>query len=117
MTLLKNPLVALVTTVIALLIFLGLRASMIKTARDTQAVEETREYVNQLKQEVSTLEVKITEAETPLAQEKRLRDELLLQKEGEQVIVLPSTTPVVIPTPSPTSKPKPWQEWRALLLE
>ena len=93
----------------------GMRTSVRKIEQDNLAVEEAKNYVEQLNQDVAELERKISEAETPLAKERRIRDELRLQKEGEQIIILPKITPqpIVYPTPTPTLRPI--QEWWKLL--
>jgi len=115
MNILKNPTVLVVISLVMILMILGMRSSVKKIQRDNLAVTEAQEYVEQLNQEIADLEVKITEADTPLARERRIRDELRLQKEGEQVIVLPKISPVPIVYPTPTPTLKPIQEWWDIL--
>lgn len=115
MNIIKNPVVLLIISLVMVMMILGIRSSVKKVERDNLAVAEAQNYLQQLNQDIADLEVKITEADTPLARERRIRDELRLQKEGEQIIILPkiSPAPIVYPTPTPTLKPI--QEWWKIL--
>lgn len=115
MNIIRNPVVLLIISLVMILMILGIRSSVKKIERDNLAVAEAKDYVQQLNQEITNLEAKITEADTPLARERRIRDELRLQKEGEQIIILPKISPVPIVYPTPTPTLKPIQEWWKIL--
>lgn len=108
---LKHPVSVIVITVLSLLLVLSFLGSIKKGSRNSQAVQETQEYVDSLEANITQLETSIAQDSTDFAREKRLRDELLLQKEGEQVIVLPEVTPSPPVTPTPTPATSHISEW------
>ena len=74
--------------------------------------EEVRVLENQLEQ----LKKDIEKQQSPENQEKVIRDQLNMQKEGEVIIQLPPLpTPTPFPTPNPSPTPQIYQQWWSVL--
>jgi cell division protein FtsB len=72
--------------------------------------------VDKLQNQVNQLQVAIEKEKDPFIQEKIIRDELNMQKNGEIIIQLPPLpTPTVQPQPSPTPTPQVYQQWIEVL--
>ena len=113
---LAHPLVLVSITCVAVLLFFSLEQSGKKADTSTLAIQTEQEKKEQLAAEVSELTLELTEAESPLYQEKLIRDELLLQKDGEIVLQIP-TQKAVNESIEPVIQLTPWQEWQAVFTQ
>lgn len=113
--LLAHPLVILLALVVTSLLVISMQIKKDQLNKRAETIADQAQVVEKLEAEVKTLEEKIEFAQQPFAQEKVIRNELLMQREGELVIQLPLDQ---LPTPTPTPTPPtqtPWEAWRALL--
>ena len=89
-----------------------------------QSIQESAQTASQLNQEVEQLTSRVSDLENQLqqatssaAQERIIRDELLMQKPGEFVIQLPDLGELdKFDETSPELK-TPWEEWQLLLFQ
>lgn len=65
--------------------------------------------------DVSDLERQAQEATSSLAQERIIRNELLMQKPDEIIVQLPAVEEIRLSNTEPSPTPTPWQAWRELL--
>ncbi len=87
--LLYHPVTVLFITIIAITFYFSLDRSAQKTQKSSENIRVLEHEINQVSQEVIELEEKIIETESQQFQEKVVRNELLLQKEGEYVLQIP----------------------------
>lgn len=83
-----------------------------RTSSETVGVLD--QEVSQIASEVSELQTRLETAQSPAAQEERIRNELLLKKPGEYVIQLPSMVEDSeddVETPQLSA----WEKWVTLL--
>jgi cell division protein FtsB len=111
---LSNPLVLILAGIFFILFFVSLKQNAEKTAISTQSIQELETDIATLKNDIDLSQEKLNDAQSPLNQEKILRNELLLQKEGEIILQIPDIEEKKETTPSPT--PAPLEEWKKLLL-
>lgn len=89
---------------------LGLNAWKMSHQPD-HSQEEAAELAK-LQAKVDSLQANIDKHKQAFEQEKIIRDELNLQKEGETIIQLPGfPTPTPYPTTQPSPTPKVYQQW------
>ncbi|PIR58848.1 MAG: hypothetical protein COU69_03560 [Candidatus Pacebacteria bacterium CG10_big_fil_rev_8_21_14_0_10_56_10] len=100
--------------VISAIFFVSLRKTAQRATDSAEYVAELNQEISRLEEEVAELERRLETAQSDFTREKILRDELLLQKPGEQVVKLPPLPPQP-PPPEPEPEPEPWQAWRVLL--
>ena len=87
--LLYHPLAIITLTLLCVLFIVSLRKTAQKSEVSSQNVQLLEEKINQLSGEIELEKQAIEYAQSDLAQEKRLRDELLLQKSGEYILQIP----------------------------
>lgn len=114
MQFLRHPLALLLITLLAGLFSLSLHFSVRKTQISSEQVQLLDQEMNQMASEVSALEDEVKQAGTPEMQEKIIRNELLMQKNGEYVVQLPSTGSGNANLP-PQASLSPWQQWWQML--
>jgi hypothetical protein len=89
--LLYHPVTLLFVTIIAITFFFSLDKSAKKTLSSTENIRVLEHEINHVSDEVILLEEKILQTESLQFQEKVVRNELLLQKEGEYILQIPDT--------------------------
>lgn len=115
--LLYHPLTAIIITIMVGLFVMSLRQTQQKNQRADDVIKQWQDKIARQELELKQLEGESNQQKLDFQQEKMLRDELLLQKEGEIVLQLPSdashaaSDQEVIELNSTT----PWQEWQKLL--
>lgn len=112
--LLKHPLVIVIITVVAIFYYVSLDKSAQKANTSSEAVQVLEQEMQKMTSDVSLLERELEAANHPVAQEKIIRNELLLQKPGEYVLQLPPLE-VTEQTPPQVEKKTPWEEWKEIL--
>ncbi len=112
---LGHPLVLIVFTLLSALISLSLYSGLKRTRISSEQVDVLEQEIGQIARDVSELEKDVQIASTSGAQEKIIRDELLMQKPGERVIQMPEVEASPIPRPSPSPTPTNWQRWQMVL--
>lgn len=83
---LNHPIAILALTIVAISFFLSLDKSGKKTQNSSENISVLEYEVNQISGEIIDLEEKILETESEQFREKVVRNELLLQKEGEYIL-------------------------------
>ncbi len=117
LTKISNPIILLIFIILSIICYTSLSNAASRREVAAANVQLLRESVDAQKLEVSELRTDLEIANHPFTKEKMLRDELLLQKEGEIVFKLPDI-PEVSPSPTPTPTPvTPWVEWKEVLFE
>lgn len=116
MRLLYHPLTILAFTLLSLIFALSLYSSRAKMRSSTEQISVLEQEIGQMASDVSDLEQQVQTATSSLSQEKIIRDELLMQRQGEIIVQLPPVEEIVVPEPSPSPTLTPWEEWRGLLL-
>jgi|GEM_PF-1275722 len=110
-----HPVVIIFVFILFLLFFLSLENTRKKAYEQFIRYKKHEEIIKQKQKELEQLEAEDKKLDSKFYQEKVLRDELLLQKEGERIIQLPPITELpeeTIPTPTIL---KPLQSWWQLL--
>lgn len=88
---LEHPLMVVLISFLAILLFLSLQESKQKASSDKKNLEQNRENIEQLEKTVEKTENFFGQAQDDLYKEKIIRNELIKNKEGETVIQIPST--------------------------
>lgn len=112
--LLKHPAIVLLVTILAVLYYLSLDSSARKADVSSETVGILEQEVDKMASDVSVLEKRLETADTPLAKEKVVRNEMLMKKEGEYVLQLPEIESSE-PAPEVQQDKTPWQEWQEIL--
>lgn len=112
---LLNPVTAILFTIVAILSIVSMRQSLQPIAEGQADLERLQNDKTQLQARIIAAEQQLEAAQTPFYQEKKLRDEFLLQREGEIIILLPDVSPLPLPEPTPSPSPSAWEEWQSLL--
>ncbi|MDA1079147.1 MAG: septum formation initiator family protein [bacterium] len=113
---LSNQLVLLGFALFIIFTILSMRQNSNKILNQDQNLQSIDQKNQTIRKEISDLESKITMATSDFSKEKRLRDELLLQKSGEYVVLLEGieeSDPEVIS--ETVDEKSPWEKWRAVL--
>lgn len=110
---LSNPIIFVLITSLFVVFFFSLRKNEEKIKISTQSINSLQNEVKNIEAEISDAETKLTQAQSPLNKEKILRDQLLMQKEGEYVLQIPSLEKKEVKTEIIVSSP--WEEWKKLI--
>ncbi|MEN8253494.1 MAG: septum formation initiator family protein [Patescibacteria group bacterium] len=109
-----NPLTTLIISLLVIVFWLSLYQTtqeIRSSDKDTQAI---RDHNADLTLEIQSLETKISSAKNPNTREKVLRDEFLMQKEGEYILKLPDIELIEIEAEEEKHLSA-WEEWQGLL--
>lgn len=114
--LLSHPLTIALFTALAIIFFVSLNknAQTAQTSINTLQALESQNWA--LEKDVRNLEEQVAVAKTDLAQEKIIRDELLLQKAGEFVVQLPADVGAVNVEKPQVEQETAWEGWKKVLL-
>ncbi len=112
--LLRSPLVMLLSLVATCILLWSLWGTVKRSRSSAEQVGLLEQELHQMASEVSRLEQKVSVASSAAAQEKIIRNELLMQKPGEYVVQLPPLE-TTTPTPTPAPSLSPWQGWQQVL--
>lgn len=110
-----NPFFFTALTILSVIFSISLHKSAQKTRYSAQNLQNLELEVKKIEQDISLLDASLEEANQPFAQEKIIRDELLMKKEGEYVVQIPDD---LVQTSKPLPEIKtttPWEEWQKLL--
>ncbi|MFZ5376537.1 MAG: FtsB family cell division protein [Patescibacteria group bacterium] len=113
---LTNPFVILAITLLAITFFLSLQKSAKQATYSKQSIEQLEAEVQELEKIRDEDKKKLELADKPIAKEKIIRNELLMQKPGEYVVQIAVETETTAKELSPTPRP-PIQAWMELLRE
>ncbi len=111
----SHPLAILVFTIIGAVFSYSLYSSSQKTRISTEQVAVLEQEIDQMTSEVSELDKQAQAAQTPEMKEKLIRDQLLMQKDGEIVVQIPEIPEFSYNRLQAQPSPEPWDEWEDLL--
>ena len=77
-----NPIFLTALTILSIIFSISLYKSAKKSQYSAQNLQNLETEVSKIEQDISLLEASLEEANQPFAQEKIIRDELLMKKEG-----------------------------------
>lgn len=115
--LLYHPLTAIIITILVGLFVLSLQKTRQKSDKADLVIKEWEQKIARQELELKQLEGNLSQEKLDFEREKMLRDELLLQKEGEIIFQLPpasgdaASSQEVLELNATT----PWQEWQIIL--
>ena len=109
----EHPISQISFTIGCCLLIWSFQQSGTKVTVSTENISRAKQVVSQLQAEKESLELAINQAQTPLAREKQLRNELLQQKPGEIVFQIPNAPTETKPTQltDQVSPQELWQKW------
>lgn len=114
-TLVRHPATLLLSLLVCVIGILSLRKTAQRAVLSNQTLAILEQSVSRLQTELTMAEKALWWAQQPLAQEKVMRDELLRQLPGEQVIQIPQDTSGGS-TEAPLNRATtPLEDWMALL--
>ncbi|NCN51016.1 MAG: hypothetical protein GW762_00670 [Candidatus Pacebacteria bacterium] len=114
--LLEHPITLVIASVLFVLFFYSLRQTGNKTEQSSQEIAVLEEKAYQASKEVQSLQEELEQSKSAEYKERIVRDELLLQKEGEYIVQLAVPEIEVIDTDITTTKTQSNQEkWLEIL--
>ncbi len=99
--------------VFAICISLFLNSREIRSS--SNLVTNLRSQVEQKQQEYNKVKEQASNAQTPFNQESIMRNELLLQKQGEYIVQMPDLPEPIMSISVTQKQLSPWEEWRQVL--
>lgn len=113
---LSHPVAVCIFSLVACIFAISLRQRIHSSAGSGQQVAQLRAEVERLEAQSDSLLHQLETANTPLAQEKMIRNQLLMKKEGEYVVQLVDDPRKKTQKNEAESIPSPLEAWKALLL-
>lgn len=110
-----HPLFVIIVSVLVVSGIIGLKKNSNRLELSKTNVQRKAQDRDRVKAEVLELDLKIEEANQPLAKDRLIRNQLLQQKEGEVVIKLPNTNNSKESQTDKTEVEN-WQKWLELVL-
>lgn len=105
-----HPFSALVITIIAGLFVWSMHKNLQEVELAQTSLEKMQAELTDKQAATQSLQQELDNAQTPLKQEQRLRNELLLQREGEVVLMVAAPSPTPSPSAGTNAKSN-WQLW------
>jgi len=84
--------------------------------REDNIIKDAKERLQTTIEENQNLKRKLSQAESQDFIEREARNKLNLGREGEIVLIMPSVSPFLTPTPTPLDTFANWQRWVKLFL-
>ncbi len=114
---LLHPIAALFFTIISIIFMISLQKTRQRSENVSQIAEQLKNQVNQLELEVKQAENSLNQDSLGLEQEKVIRNELLMKKEGEIIFQLPPVKPVGEVVVNQVETLTPAEAWKQLITE
>ena len=112
--LLFHPISAIILTIVSLSVISSLRSHHQSLQSQQQLLLARKQEISQLETQLQQQQQQIEQASYAITKERMIRDELLMQKEGELIVQIPNFEPSNVEiTPTPTKIPM--VEWQQLL--
>jgi len=109
-----HPITALFFTILAVIFIISLQKTRQKSEQVVETADQLKNQVSQLKLELDQSENSLNQENIQLEQEKAIRNELLMQKEGEVVFQLPPIELVKQDVIEQQESLKPIEAWKQL---
>ncbi len=90
--------------------------SWVKISERAGIIKLTQDKLEKAKEQNESLKRKLAEVESQEYIEREARNKLNRGKEGEIVLILPSISPIIEPTPTPIDTSANWQRWVKLFM-
>lgn len=114
--LLQHPVVITILTVLAIIFYFSLEKSTHTAESSVATLKTLHQQTEKLNEEVVVLEKQLLDAESSMAQEKVIRNELLLQKPGEYIVQLGQFKETKSQAAHKEETATPWEKWKKVLL-
>lgn len=114
-TLLRNPLILVLFVCLSIAYSFSLYTTTKKSAGSQVTSAQLGAELQSIQAENTQLETELQQANTPFAQEKILRDELLLQKPGEIVLQVVAPPEQSVEPEQTATHQTPWEEWQEVI--
>lgn len=101
---------------LTVLLFVNVIRSFKLLALRGNVVGDIQGKLQEEKDKQDNLKKQLARVESNQYIEKEARNKLNLGREGEMIVLLPSVTPVFLPTPTPVETIANWQKWMRLFL-
>lgn len=108
----KNKIIYGITSVLCLILVMNVIRSYISLSERGSILSEAELNLQNAKTKNEGLKRELAMVESPQYVEKEARDKLNLVKNGEVVVLLPSTSPPPEPTPTIFEEIPNWEKWR-----
>ena len=112
-----KPITILLITIISIGIIFSLWQNTKEINSSSNALKFLSDQVVEKQSNISRMNDQLEQANSNFTKEKIIRDELLLQKNGEHVIQIVFDQPKIAENQQPTKNTSPWQAWQKLLLK
>lgn len=113
----KHPVSLLLLGILTAVFFVSLDKTAARRTQSTQILTELESEVSTLQEEVYTLEKTAEKVKTTFAEEKIIRNELLMKKEGEYVVMITDLPTTNAAESVKNTQHTPLQAWKQLLLQ
>lgn len=107
----KDRLINLILVFFLLMLFVNIIRSRMFLSKRGDVVKETQEELKEVRRENEELKKKKAQVESRQYIERQARNKLNLGKEEEIVLLLPSISPSVEPTPTPVDRSSNLVKW------
>jgi cell division protein FtsB len=115
--LLAHPITIVAITVLTILFFTSLDKNSQTAQTSIKNLQALDQQTKSLETEVKNLESQVQSAQTNLSKEKIIRNELLLQKEGEFVVQLPADLGAVKMEEAQVKQETAWEGWKKVFMD
>lgn len=113
----NSKIVSLLLLLMIVMLSINVVRSWVKISHRAEIVKLTQDKLQQTKEQNENLKRKLAEVESQEYIEREVRNKLNKGKEGEIVLILPSVSPFIEPTPTPIDTSANWQKWVNLFLK
>ena len=111
-----NPLTALIISLLALFFWFSLYQTIQEITNSTQDTQVLRENIITNREKLEDLETEIEVTKSDFMREKAVRDELLMQKEGEIIVKIEDLPELEQLKDQVEKTESPWESWQELIL-
>lgn len=108
---LRNRLIYIVLFVAVFMLAINIIRSWQHLSQRGDVIRETQERLEKAKEENEDLKKQLAQVESRQYIEKEARNKLNLGREGEMIILLPSISPILEPTPTIPDTSSNWEKW------
>lgn len=112
---LSHPLVLILFTLLCITFFFSLRENQKSNQQVEENVKNLERIIKEKELNINQTKEKLEEANSPLSQEKIIRNDLMMKKEGEYVVQIPNEMIQVEEEQSVEAEKSIWDEWNDLL--
>lgn len=112
----RSKIVTWLLLLMIVMLSINVARSWVKISQRAEVIKLIQDKLQQVKEQKENLKRKLAEVESQEYIEREARNKLNKGKEGEIVLILPSISPFIEPTPTPIDTSANWQKWVRLFL-